>query len=84
MLKNLGLGLILLVVIAGTGACATSEQWSEWRRHSSHFASGDHLWFSVHNQGERPRVSRQDIQLASAQSWWGDPVVVRPDQIFEN
>jgi hypothetical protein len=66
------------------GACATPEQWKEWRAHSTHFASGDHLRFSMRNRGTVPHVSRQDVQMASAQTWWGDPVVVRPDQIFSN
>jgi hypothetical protein len=85
MLKSVRIGVILVAVAVGASACATSQQWSEWDKHSSHFASGDHLWFSLHNRsGEAPRVTRRDVQLASAQSWWGEPVVVRPDQIFEN
>jgi hypothetical protein len=29
-----------------------------------------------------PRVSQQDVEKAKAESWWGDPIVVRPEQIF--
>ena len=84
MRNVLRIGLTLVVLAAGLGACASSEQWAEWRSHSSHFASGDHLGFSLRNQGSTPKVSRSDVRVASTQSWWGDPVVVQPDQIFEN
>jgi hypothetical protein len=29
-----------------------------------------------------PRVSHQDVEKAKAESWWGDSIVVRPEQIF--
>jgi hypothetical protein len=77
-------GVFLLTVAVGAGACANPEQWKEWKAHSSHFASGDHLIFSAKNQGQTPRVRTSDQRMASAQSWWGDPVLVRPDQIFQN
>jgi hypothetical protein len=77
--------LVLLAVAAGSGACATSEQWAEWHKHSSHFASGDHLFFSLRNRGANPtpRVYKSDVNKAQAQSWWGDAIVVRPEQLFE-
>ena len=78
------LSLLVAVLALGLGACASREQWAEWRSHSSHFASGEHMGFSVKNQGSSPRVSRQDQRAASAQSWWGKTVIARPDQIFEN
>jgi hypothetical protein len=77
--------LLLLLATAALGtACASSEQWAEWRRHPSHFASGDHLRFSLRHRGENPtpRVTAGDVEKARFQSWWGDPIVVRPDQIF--
>ncbi|HWC04398.1 MAG TPA: hypothetical protein VHF87_16705 [Methylomirabilota bacterium] len=75
----IGLGF-LASVVAG---CA-SETWKEWRSHSTHFASGDHMAFSLKNQGKTPKVTSADNRLASSQSWWGQPVVVRADQIFQN
>ena len=75
--------LLLGAALAGT-ACASSEQWTEWRAHSSHFASGDHLFFSMKHQGENPtpKVRQKDVDEAKTQSWWGQPIVVRPDQLF--
>ena len=84
MRVRISVGLLLVLTAVGLGACATSEQWAEARRHPSWFASSDHIFFSLRNRGAEPRVSRQDQRLAAAQNWWGDPVVVRPDQIFGN
>jgi hypothetical protein len=81
-LRALTGAVLLASVVAGTG-CA-SETWKEWRSHPSHFASGDHMTFSLKNQGKTPRVSSADTRLASTQSWWGSLVVVRADQIFQN
>jgi hypothetical protein len=78
------LSLLISVFVFGLGACASREEWAEWRSHSSHFASGEHMGFSARNQGSTVRVSRQDQRVASAQSWWGRTVIARPDQIFEN
>jgi hypothetical protein len=82
--RYLRFGVLLVAIAVGTGACASGDQWKEWRSHSSHFASMQHMGFSLKNQGSTPRVRQGDVQLASAQSWWGDPVVVRADQIFSN
>ena len=68
----------------GLSACASSEQWAEWRSHPTHFASGDHMAFSLKNMGSTPRVKRSDQREAAAQSWWGKPVIPRADQIFED
>ena len=69
--------------VLSLGACASGEQWAEWRSHPSHFASGDHMGFSLKNMGDTPRVNKKDVQEAGTQSWWGKPVVPRPGQIFE-
>jgi hypothetical protein len=76
--------LLLLATAALSTACASGDQWAEWRNHSSHFASGDHMRFSLRHQGKdpTPRVTAGDVQKAGFQSWWGEPIVVRPDQIF--
>ena len=74
--------LLLSGVAVATGACATSEEWAEWKNHSSHFATGDHLFFSVRNrEGTSPRVTRGDLQTARAEEWWGKAITVTPEQI---
>jgi hypothetical protein len=80
---RVSIGVMLLVSAVAATGCA-SDTWKEWRSHSTHFASGDHMAFSLKNQGSTPRVSGADTRLAASQSWWGSPVVVRADQIFQN
>jgi hypothetical protein len=71
------------VLLAASG-CASSEEWQTWREHPSHFASGDHLFFSTRNaEGNAPRVTRQDIALARDQGWWGKAITVEQSQILE-
>lgn len=75
--------LLLASTLVVTGACASSEEWSEWRKHSSHFASGDHLFFSVRNrEGRPPQVSRRNLETARAENWWGKVITVSAEQIF--
>jgi hypothetical protein len=76
---------VVLGVLAFTGGCATSEEWAEWRSHSSHFASGQHATFSLKNrEGTAPRVARSDIDAARSENWWGKAITVSSDQIFQN
>src|SRR5574342_636982 len=74
--------LILVAFLAG--ACATSEQWAEWRGHTTHFASGDHGMFSLANnmEGTNPRVTRLDIENSRTQNWWGKNISVEPGQVI--
>jgi len=75
----MGLGALLL--FAG---CATSEEWQTWKEHPTHFASGDHMFFSTRNrEGSSPKVTRQDIAQARDQGWWGKPITVSQEAILE-
>jgi hypothetical protein len=68
------------------GGCATTEEWGEWRAHSSHYASDQHLDFSMRNdaQGSPPKVTRSDVAAAQTQNWWGKAITVQTSQIFQN
>lgn len=81
-----GKGLMFLGVALVVGACASSEQWAEWRTHTTHFASGQHATFSLrnNNDGSNPRVTRTDVEAARTETWWGRAITVNPDQIFQN
>jgi hypothetical protein len=82
--RILGSALVLGIAVIASG-CATSEEWAEWRSHSSHFASDQHMGFSVRNrEGTAPRVARSDIDAARSENWWGKAITVSPDQIFQN
>ena len=62
------------------------DEWSEWRGHTTHFASGTHGVFSLRNNkdGSNPRVARTDVDAARAENWWGKAITVSPEQIFQN
>ena len=82
----LSLVLFFASVVMLTSACATSEEWAEWRNHNTHFASGTHGVFSLRNNrdGSNPRVRRTDVDAARTESWWGKAITVSPEQIFQN
>jgi hypothetical protein len=70
-----------------TGACASSADWAMWRSHSTHFASGEHGFFSMRNNkdGSNPKVYRSDIEASRQENWWGlYAITVSPSQIFQN
>ena len=67
-----------------TAGCASSEEWAIWRQNTAHFASLEHFKFSNRNkEGQAPSVTREDIQIARAQNWWGRPITVSQEQILE-
>jgi hypothetical protein len=75
--------LIGSALLAAAG-CATGEEWQTWKEHPTHFASGDHLFFSARNrEGKDARVTRTDIAKARTEGWWGKPITVSQDQILE-
>ena len=69
-----------------SGACATSEQWAEWRGHTTHFASCYHAGFSLSNnmEGRNPKVTRLDVENSRTQNWWGRNISVEPGQVIQN
>ena len=79
------LSQLVALIVLGAG-CATSEEWQDWRTHTTHFASGPHGTFSLRNNrdGSNPRVSRTDIASAQTENWWGRAITVSPEQIFES
>jgi hypothetical protein len=84
-MRSARLRLLLVggVLVAVTG-CATGEEWATWKSHPTHFASGEHMFFSVRNrEGSAARVTRQDIALARDEGWWGKPITVSQEQILE-
>ena len=70
-----------LVMLAG---CASGDEWRTWREHPTHYASGDHGFFSLRNrEGKTAKVTRADIALARDEGWWGKPITVSSEQILE-
>lgn len=87
MRSRIARATLIAAVLFLTGGCATSEDWSMWRSHNTHFASGEHGFFSMRNNkdGSNPKVYRSDIEDARQQNWWGVyAITVSPTQIFQN
>jgi hypothetical protein len=71
--------LLASAALLGTAGCATTEEWTEWNTHQAHFASANHLRFSVKNRFAPPLIQEpRDIALAGEESWWGGPFDDRP------
>ncbi|MEK7362827.1 MAG: hypothetical protein AAB016_02515 [candidate division NC10 bacterium] len=76
--------LLLGGVLLAASACATSEEWAEWAKHPTHFASGGHAMFSLRNtEGSAPQVTRSEIERARAEQWWGKVITVSAEQIIQ-
>ena len=76
--------LVIETTALVAAACASGEEWSTWKQHPTHFASGDHLFFSLRNrEGQAARVTRQDIAMSRSEGWWGKPITVSTEQILE-
>lgn len=70
----------MMLILAG---CATAREWEIWQAHPTHFASDDHLYFSVRNREETmPHVTRDDVAYARTEGWWGRPVTVSQEDIL--
>ena len=84
-MRRLSLLTIVGLVLSATG-CATSEEWVDWRGHTTHFASGDHGFFSLRNdkEGRHPRVTRLDLEASRTENWWGKAISVDSSQIIQN
>ena len=66
------LPLLLGLVIVSTGCAATHREWEVWRAHPTHYATGNHLAFSMQNMvGARPQVTPELMDQAKGEGWWG-------------
>lgn len=81
--RYLMLGVLGFVALA-MPACATTQEWATWRQHPTHFASAQHMGFSLRNDdANAARVTRRDLAMARTEAWWGDPVTVSQSQIVD-
>lgn len=66
------LPLMLGLVLLSTGCAATHREWEVWRAHPTHYATGNHLAFSMGNVvGGAPRVTPEMMETAKSEGWWG-------------
>ncbi|HUP36820.1 MAG TPA: hypothetical protein VNC82_15405 [Candidatus Limnocylindria bacterium] len=66
------LPLMLGVVLLSAGCAATHREWEVWRAHPTHYATGNHMTFSMGNVvGGAPRVTPEMVEQARSEKWWG-------------
>ena len=66
------LPLMLGIVLLSTGCAATHREWEVWRAHPTHYATSNHLGFSMSNVvGGAPRVTPEMMETAKGEGWWG-------------
>lgn len=64
--------LLLSAVMFSMSGCATrADDWKIWAGHPAHFASGDHLAFSVKSHGTSASITEADTTAAALEEWWG-------------
>jgi hypothetical protein len=80
------LPMVMALVLVSTG-CATQREWTVWRAHPTHFATDNHLGFSVTNAvAGAPRVTPELMAQAKGEGWWGRniPSDVQPADVAGN
>jgi len=76
MLKKMGLMVVGLALTAGLGAC--SKEYGI-QPGGPHFASFTHMGYSL--QGEKPRLTKTEADVAKTEGWWGTPVQYTVDEL---
>jgi hypothetical protein len=74
--------LLLSAVMFSMSGCSSTKAWQGtalsdwqiWAQHSSHFASGSHLAFSLKSHPTPASISEADKAVASREEWWGQLV----------
>src|SRR5207247_9513420 len=81
MRSNLWRGLLIGGVLVALAGCASNDEWATWKQHPTHYASGDHGFFSLPDrEGKSATVTPDGLALARDPGWWGRPDPGAPEQ----
>jgi len=83
MIRRGRIGVMVMSLGAMAAGCATPAEWTTWKGHPAHFASGNHAMFSLRNTDQSVRVTRADLDTAHNESRWGKPLSIDQSQIIE-
>jgi hypothetical protein len=70
--------LLLTALMFSMSGCA-SREWTIWATNPAHFASAQHLAFSVKGHPTEASITEEDMQAAAREEWWGRLVPEGPD-----
>jgi hypothetical protein len=70
--------LLLTALMFSMSGCA-SREWMIWATNPAHFASAQHLAFSVKGHPTEASITEEDMQAAAREEWWGRLVPEGPD-----
>ena len=76
MRKKIGVVVLGLVLLGGLGACAKEYGIPPG---GPNFASFTHMGYSL--GGEKPKLTKQKLQVAESEGWWGTPVRYTIDEL---
>lgn len=76
--KKFAVVLLGLSLAAGAAACTSNPYGIP--PGGPHFASGTHLAYSTRG-GEKPRLTREEFELAEKQEWWGTTIAYNIDDL---
>ena len=62
--------LLLTALMFSMSGCA-SRAWTIWATNPAHFASAQHLAFSVKGHPTEASITEEDTQAAAREEWWG-------------
>jgi hypothetical protein len=62
--------LLLTALMFSMSGCA-SREWTIWATNPAHFASAQHLAFSVKSHPTEASITEEDMQAAAREEWWG-------------
>jgi len=63
--------LLSAVMFSMSGCARLSEDWKIWAAHPAHFASADHMTFSVKSHDSAASITETDTATATREEWWG-------------
>jgi hypothetical protein len=68
--------LLLSAVMFSMSGCATMREWrltalKDWSEHPAHFASADHMVFSMKSHKTAASITQADTAAAEREKWWG-------------
>ena len=74
--------LLLSAVMFSMSGCASVREWRmtalrDWSEHPAHFASNQHMAFSMKSHKTAASISDADTDAAAREQWWGQVVPTR-------